>query len=32
MNLNAVFENMESWKDYIDKKGKENDNTTEWKN
>lgn len=29
MNLNAVFENMESWKDYIGKKGKENDNTTE---
>lgn len=29
MNLNGVFENMESWKDYINKKGKENDSTTE---
>lgn len=29
MNLNGIFENMESWKDYINKKGNENDNTTE---
>lgn len=29
MNLNGIFENMESWKDYINKKGKENANITE---
>jgi hypothetical protein len=28
MNLNGIFENMESWKEYIKEKGKENDNTT----
>jgi len=29
MNLNGIFENMESWKDYINKKGEENANITE---
>ncbi len=29
MDLNGIFENMESWKDYINKKGKENGSTTE---
>lgn len=29
MNLNGVFENMKSWEGYINKKGNENDNTTE---
>lgn len=29
MNLNAVFENIESQKDYINNKGKENDNSSE---
>ena len=29
MNLNCIFENMESWKDYINEKGKENDGIAE---
>lgn len=29
MNLNGIFENTESWKDYINKKGEENANITE---
>lgn len=29
MNLNGIFENMESWKNYINKKGEENANITE---
>lgn len=29
MNLNCIFENTESWKDYINEKGKENDGIAE---
>ena len=29
MNLNCIFENMDSWKNYINEKGKENDGIAE---